>query len=157
MFCKNRLSAGISGLHSLNAGRSILPTVLAAAALLLLTDSRDAFAGTGGEEFADVWDTLKEWIQGTLGRVICGSMILVGIVAGVARQSISAFAIGIGGGIGLYNTPTVIESVLSATVSTLNEKEIGELEQHSAALFHSIHGSLSPEISDAASYLLSCL
>ena len=73
MFCKNRLSAGISGLHSLNTGRSILPTVLAAAALLLLTDSRDAFAGTGGEEFADVWDTLKEWIQGTLGRVICGS------------------------------------------------------------------------------------
>ena len=131
MFCKNRLSAGISGLHSLNTGRSILPTVL--------------------------WDTLKEWIQGTLGRVICGSMILVGIVAGVARQSISAFAIGIGGGIGLYNTPTVIESVLSATVSTLNEKEIGELEQQSAALFHSIHGSLSPEISDAASYLLSCL
>ena len=44
-------------------------------------------------------------------------MILVGIVAGVARQSISAFAVGIGGGIGLYNTPTVIESVLSATLS----------------------------------------
>ena len=127
MFCKNRLSAGISGLHSLNAGRGIMPAVLTAAAVFLLTDSGDAFAGTGGEEFADVWDTLKEWIQGTLGRVICGSMILVGIVAGVARQSISAFAIGIGGGIGLYNTPTVIESVLSATVSSFSEKEIGEL------------------------------
>ena len=71
-------------------------------------------------EFADVWDTLKEWIQGTLGRVVCGSMILVGIVAGVARQSISAFAVGIGGGIGLYNTPSVIESVLSATITPEN-------------------------------------
>lgn len=80
----------------------------------------DACAGTGGEEFADVWDTLKEWIQGTLGRVVCGSMILVGIVAGVARQSISAFAVGIGGGIGLYNTPSVIESVLSATITPEN-------------------------------------
>lgn len=80
-----------------------------------------AVAGTGGDEFADVWSTLKDWIQGTLGRVVCGSMILVGIVAGVARQSISAFAVGIGGGIGLYNTPTVIESVLSASVSSVNE------------------------------------
>lgn len=80
----------------------------------------DAQAGTGGEEFAEVWDTLKDWIQGTLGRVVCDSMILVGIVAGVARQSISAFAVGIGGGIGLYNTPTVIESVLSATVTLEN-------------------------------------
>lgn len=75
------------------------------------------FSRDGGDEFADVWTTLKDWIQGTLGRVVCGSMILVGIVAGVARQSISAFAVGIGGGIGLYNTPTVIESVLSASLN----------------------------------------
>ena len=82
---------------------------------LIWADS--ALAGTGGDEFADVWTTLKDWIQGTLGRVVCGSMILVGIVAGVARQSISAFAVGIGGGIGLYNPPTVIESVLSASLN----------------------------------------
>jgi conjugal transfer pilus assembly protein TraA len=85
---------------------------------------KDSFAGTGGDEFADVWDTLKEWIQGTLGRVVCGSMILVGIVAGVARQSISAFAVGIGGGIGLYNTPTVIESVLSASISSFSTEQL---------------------------------
>ena len=89
-------------------------TAVIAAAGLCLAGS--ALAGTGGDEFTDVWDTLKEWIQGTLGRVIAGSMILVGIVAGVARQSISAFAVGIGGGIGMYNTPTVIESVLSASL-----------------------------------------
>lgn len=91
---------------------------------LTLSICSDTLAGIGGDEFADVWDTLKEWIQGTLGRVVCGSMILVGIVAGVARQSISAFAVGIGGGIGLYNTPTVIESVLSMSISELSAQEI---------------------------------
>jgi conjugal transfer pilus assembly protein TraA len=97
------------------------------ALVTMLFFSHDVLAGTGGEEFADVWDTLKEWIQGTLGRVVCGSMILVGIVAGVARQSISAFAIGIGGGIGLYNTPTVIESVLSSSLSSLTPAELALL------------------------------
>ncbi len=94
---------------------------------LAITYSADIFAGTGGDEFADVWDTLKDWIQGTLGRVVCGSMILVGIVAGVARQSISAFAVGIGGGIGLYNTPTVIESVLSGSLSGLSLEQLSLL------------------------------
>ena len=42
--------------------------------------------------------------------------VLVGIVGGIARQSLMAFALGIGGGMGLYNTPTVVESVMSATL-----------------------------------------
>ena len=33
-------------------------------------------------------------------------MILVGVVGGIARQSLMAFAMGIGGGMGLYNSPT---------------------------------------------------
>ena len=53
------------------------------AAVLGLCAAGDVIAGTGGDEFSDVWETLKEWIQGTLGRVIAGSMILVGIVAGI--------------------------------------------------------------------------
>ncbi|MGL4616279.1 MAG: TraA family conjugative transfer protein, partial [Shewanella sp.] len=59
---------------------------------------------------------LKDWTQGTLGRIVAGAMVLVGIVGGIARQSLMAFALGIGGGMGLYNTPTVVESVMSATL-----------------------------------------
>lgn len=76
----------------------------------------EAFAGTGGTEFDSVWQTLSDWTQGALGRIIAGSMVLVGIVSGVARQSLMAFAIGIGGGVGLYNAPNVIDSVLAATM-----------------------------------------
>uniref|UniRef100_UPI0035A29C16 TraA family conjugative transfer protein n=1 Tax=Klebsiella pneumoniae TaxID=573 RepID=UPI0035A29C16 len=61
--------------------------------------ANQAHAGTGGKEFDDIWTTITDWTQGTLGRIIAGSMILVGIVGGIARQSIMAFAMGIGGGV----------------------------------------------------------
>ncbi|EKO3705156.1 MULTISPECIES: TraA family conjugative transfer protein [Gammaproteobacteria] len=81
---------------------------------LLVPDQ--AYAGTGGGAFDDVWETLKDWTQGTLGRIVAGAMILVGVVGGIARQSLMAFAMGIGGGMGLYNSPLVVESIMSATL-----------------------------------------
>lgn len=65
-----------------------------------------------------MWDTLNDWTQGTVGRIVAGAMVLVGIVGGIARQSLMVFALGIGGGMGLYNTPTVVESVMSVVAST---------------------------------------
>lgn len=75
-----------------------------------------AYAGGGGAEFDDVWATLREWTEGTLGRIVAGAMILVGIIGGIARQSLMAFALGVAGGMGLYNTPTIIETIMSATL-----------------------------------------
>lgn len=73
-------------------------------------------AGTGGTEFDSVWTTLTDWMEGTLGKIAAGAMILVGIIAGVARQSLMAFAVGIGGGVGLYNAPSIIDNVMTATI-----------------------------------------
>lgn len=83
--------------------------------------ANQAYAGTGGTEFDDVWTTITDWTQGTLGRIVAGAMILVGIVGGIARQSLMAFAMGIGGGVGLYNTPTVVESIMTATITTADK------------------------------------
>ncbi|MEK6175136.1 TraA family conjugative transfer protein [Vibrio cholerae] len=102
-----------------NAVRSIQTLrlmTIGALGLMALMISEPSFAGTYGDAFTDVWDTLKDWTQGTLGRIVAGAMVLVGIVGGIARQSLMAFALGIGGGMGLYNTPTVVESVMSATL-----------------------------------------
>jgi len=75
-----------------------------------------AMAGTGGSEFNEIWVTLTDWVEGTLGRIIAAGIVVVGIVAGIVRQSLMAFAIGIGGGMGLYNTPNIIEEIMSATL-----------------------------------------
>lgn len=75
-----------------------------------------AHAGSGGTEFDPVWTSIKDWTQGTLGRIIAGALILVGIIGGVARQSLIAFAIGIGGGMGLFYSPDILESIMTATL-----------------------------------------
>ncbi|WKL67279.1 TraA family conjugative transfer protein [Pseudomonas qingdaonensis] len=75
-----------------------------------------AVAGTGGDTFDSVWITLTDWMQGTLGRILIGLMILTGIGAGVLRQSLMPFVTGVGGGVGLYAAPDVIESIMTATV-----------------------------------------
>lgn len=78
-----------------------------------------AVAGTGGDTFDSVWITLTDWMQGTLGRILIGLMILTGIGAGVLRQSLMPFVTGVGGGIGLYAAPDVIESIMTATISSI--------------------------------------
>lgn len=88
---------------------------LSAAMLLIMLSL--AYAGTGGMEFEDVWMEIKDWSQGTLGRIIAGAMILVGLVGGIVRQSLIALALGIGGGLGVYNAPEIIESLVSATLT----------------------------------------
>lgn len=89
-------------------------TMVAVAVVALASSA--VYAGGGGAEFDEVWSTLREWTEGTLGRIIAGSMILIGIIAGIARQSLMAFAIGIAGGMGLSYSPEIIETIMSATL-----------------------------------------
>ena len=89
-------------------------------AIALAIAPTHALAGTGGTEFDPVWQTVQDWSQGTLGRIIACSMIVVGLVMGVARQNIMSFAIGTAAGMGLYNAPTVIQSVMTATLADMH-------------------------------------
>ncbi len=98
-------------------GKTVAMACLMAAMTTSILAPELALAGTGGTEFDAIWTTLTDWMQGTLGKIAAGAMILVGIVAGVARQSLMAFAVGVGGGIGLYNTPTVIDNMMTATLA----------------------------------------
>lgn len=88
--------------------------LMAAAVFAVAPDS--ALAGTGGASFDPVWTDLKEWMQGTLGRIVAAAIVIVGIIAGVARQSLMAFAIGLFGGFGMYYTPDVLENIVTATI-----------------------------------------
>lgn len=91
-----------------------LAFVAVAAAGLVLPELGWA-ASTSGP-LSDVYTTLTEWAQGNVGKTVSLGMILVGIIAGIARQSLMSFATGIGGGLGLYNAPTIIDTVFNATL-----------------------------------------
>lgn len=88
--------------------------VLVALAILSLATPELAFAGSEGTELAAIYNSLINWTQGYLGRLITLLFIIVGLVAGVVRQSLTAFAVGIGAGIGLYNAPAVVDAVVGA-------------------------------------------
>lgn len=100
--------------ESFNVWRLMVLALLAAGGALLLPDVVQA-ASTSGP-LSDVYTTLTEWAQGNVGKTMSLGMILVGIASGIARQSIMSFAVGIGGGLGLYNAPTIIDTVFNATV-----------------------------------------
>ena len=96
--------------------KKVLMAALVAAAVVPFVAS----AGTGtGTEFDAAWTTIQEWLTGTLGKIIAGSFVLIGIVAGIARQSLMALAVGIAGGLGLNNAPAVIDSVMTATLPVI--------------------------------------
>lgn len=105
----------IEAMKNMNAKSFSMLAVMALVAVSVVAPE-SAMAGTGGTEFDGVWTTLTDWMEGTLGKIAAGAMILVGIIAGVARQSLMAFAVGIGGGVGLYNAPTIIDNVMTATL-----------------------------------------
>jgi conjugal transfer pilus assembly protein TraA len=86
------------------------------ATIAMFVFARASLAGTGGDDFDSIWIQLTDWMQGTLGRIIIGLMVLAGIGAGVLRQSLMPFITGVGGGVGLYAAPDVIESIMTATV-----------------------------------------
>ncbi|MDG1580857.1 TraA family conjugative transfer protein [Pseudomonas sp. GOM6] len=115
LFGKNAKQKQLKSAAQIRQDRNTTAQALLVVGLMCATQM--AMAGTGGDSFDTIWVTLTDWMQGTLGRVVAGSMVLVGIVAGIVRQSIMSFATGVGGGVGLYNTPTIIESIMTATVS----------------------------------------
>ena len=83
---------------------------------VLLTVSSPVFAGTGGTEFTAAYDLLVGWSQGTLGKVIATGMFLVGLAAGIIKQSVASAVTGIGGAMVLSYGPGVIESVFTALI-----------------------------------------
>lgn len=79
------------------------------------------------DDFASIWETLVEWSQGSMGRVVAIAFILVGLIRGIGSQSVIAFAVGVGAGVGLYNAETIVNSLFGASVPVL-EASRGALE-----------------------------
>lgn len=89
--------------------------VIALIALSILVPSF-SFAGTGGTEFTTAYTTLTTWLQGDLGRLIAASLLVVGLVMGVVRQSIMAAVPAIACGLVATVAPTIISAVVTAAL-----------------------------------------
>lgn len=71
-------------------------------------------ASTGGAEFTDLYNLVLGWTEGVLGKTIAVAAFLIGMIMGVAKQSIWAFAIGCLFAASLAFGPGIIEGIFSA-------------------------------------------
>lgn len=103
--------------YTMTKRNRIILAVAAMGCAALLMSTLPSHAGTAGAEFSDTWTQLSGWIEGTLGRIVTTSMVLVGIGGAIARQSLTPFAVGAGGGMGLYATPTIVGNIFTGTLA----------------------------------------
>lgn len=91
--------------------------ILFFAGLMLLTALMAVMAHAGQDTTFDNWtDKMTEWLQGSLGKGVSIAFVLVGIVIGITRQSLMAFAIGVGAALGLNYTPDILGSMFTAVL-----------------------------------------
>lgn len=86
------------------------------AAVALVGLGTAAVAATGDTAFQTILDTVTSWTEGTLGKLLSITMFVVGMAAGVMRQSLMAAVAGLGGAVALAYGPTIITSVFTALV-----------------------------------------
>jgi conjugal transfer pilus assembly protein TraA len=75
-----------------------------------------SYAGNGGTEFTIAYTTITGWLQGDLGRLLAASLLVVGLVMGVVRQSIMAAVPAIACGLVATVAPTIIGAVVTAVI-----------------------------------------
>lgn len=83
--------------------------------VLVMLISLMAHAAGTDTTFSAWVDEMTNWIKGSLGKGVSIAFILVGIIMGITRQSLMAFAIGVGAALGLNYTPDIVSTMFSAT------------------------------------------
>ena len=93
---------------------NIILLLLFACSLLLIATS--AYAGTTGIEFEEVYQTLRDWTSGYLGRAVAMASFIVGLGFGIARSSPAAALTGIAIAFFVMVGPNVLDAIAAATI-----------------------------------------
>ena len=95
------------------------------AAVLALVASA-SHAGSSGQEFEEAYNTLTGWIDGFLGRALAIAFLIVGLFMGIARQNLISCGVSIAVAFGLVVTPTVLDNILTTTITpeTIASEEV---------------------------------
>ena len=89
---------------------------VAPVALLLALGATSAFAGTTGTEFQTMYTTMLNWATGYLGKAIAVAAFILGAGIGVARSSPIPALAGVVFALFMVYVPTIIDSIMTATI-----------------------------------------
>ena len=86
---------------------------IAASSLVL---AAPAFAGTTGTEFTGLYNLVKGWSEGYLGRTLAIAALLVGAIVGFAKSTAMPALVGIIFAVLFAIGPGVIDGIASALI-----------------------------------------
>lgn len=98
------------------AKRSAMVASLAALFAIALPGVASAGSVSISTDFDSALNMVVDWSQGTLGKLVSVTFLVVGIVMGVMRQSIFAAVPAIAAAMAMYIGPDIIDSIFSATL-----------------------------------------
>lgn len=99
--------------NAVRSHRYLLAAGTAAAIVLSVGLTQDALAATQGAEFNGVYDLVKAWSVGGLGKVISLAFLLVGLAIGVLRGSVLAAVSTIAAAVALLLGPSIIDALFT--------------------------------------------
>lgn len=92
-------------------------SILLFASLLVLTiTATSSYAGTTGTEFQQVYQTIRDWTAGYLGRAIAMAAFIVGLGFGIMRASAAAAVAGVAIAFFIMVGPNVLDAIATATI-----------------------------------------
>ena len=75
-----------------------------------------AVAGTGGTEFDAALTAVRDWFEGSLGKLIAITTLGVGLGIGIMKQSIMAVVVGVSMALALAYGPGVLDGMIAANL-----------------------------------------
>lgn len=91
------------------AQKFALPAVVALVAV------GSASAGTD-TTFDTIYNTVKAWAEGSLGKLLAVSAFIIGMGIGLVRQSVMAIVLGLAFALIMFYGPAIMESIVTAAV-----------------------------------------
>lgn len=88
---------------------------LAFAAVLTVALIEPALAG-GDTTFQSVSDLVKDWMEGTLGKLFAFGALGTGLATTIVRQSLMPVVVGVGVAVTAYYGPGILDTVVAATI-----------------------------------------
>ena len=90
--------------------------LLFTSAILLIIAIAPAYAGTTGTEFQQVYQTIRDWTAGYLGRAIAMAAFIVGLGFGIMKASPVTAVAGVAIAFFIMVGPNVLDAIATATI-----------------------------------------
>lgn len=98
-----------------SANKAKLTALLLVGTIFAMT-APDVFATTGADDFQAIYERLLGWTQGSLGKALSLTFLIIGLIVGLVRGSLIGSVICVGAALALVTMPSILNLIFTATI-----------------------------------------